>query len=247
MTKSFDWFKYWFDSQYYLILYSHRDEKEAKIFCDLLEKYSQVKCSDEVIDFCCGAGRLTIELAKRGYKTTGIDLSRNLIFQAKEKSKQEKLNIDFIIDDVRKVNFPERFNLAVSFFTSFGYFDDEENYEVFKNICRSVKQNGWVIIDYFNPSFLMNNLVENEIQKINGLAFIQKRTLNENRIVKEIEIISENQVCKFFESVRIYDKNEFVQMFNENGFVIEYLFGDYYGSKFLEHSPRMIFFGKKVN
>lgn len=246
MTKKIDWFHNWFDSHHYLVLYSHRNEREAEVFCDLIEKFTRISESDEIVDFCCGAGRLAIELARRSYKVTGVDLSQNLIKQAKEKSKKENLEIEFINGDVRDLNFHGRFKLAVNFFTSFGYFDDDENNKVFENICKSVNDSGWVVIDYFNPLYVKSNLREEEIKSINGLKIIQKRSLINNRVVKEIEIISNGQNNKFYESVRLYEKDEFIKMFEQNNFKVEYLFGDYNGNELTNDSPRMIFFAKRI-
>ena len=74
-----EWFKDWFNTSYYHTLYKHRDESEAHRFIDHLCAYLKVKKGSKILDLACGKGRHALHLAKKGYQTTGVDLSEESI------------------------------------------------------------------------------------------------------------------------------------------------------------------------
>ncbi|MCR4417352.1 MAG: class I SAM-dependent methyltransferase [Ignavibacteria bacterium] len=240
-----DWFKHWFNSSYYFLLYQNRNEEEAKLFFDLIKRSIPLDKNWKILDFCCGFGRLSKVIAREGFKVTGVDLSEIFIKHATEESKKENLEIEFIQCDVRNFVEDEKYHLGISFFTSFGYFSDQENELTFNNLVRSIVKNGWVVFDYFNPDFVSKNLVENENfinDQINVEIF---RKIEGDRINKVIRINSTDKVEEYIESVRIYSFEELSLLFKKNGMSIQKIFGDYSGSDFNEDSPRIIIFAKK--
>ena len=90
-----DWYKNWFDSRYYHILYKERDNYEAKIFIDNLIKYLKIPTKSKIIDIACGKGRHSIYLEQKKMTVTGIDLSNKSINHAK---KFESNNLHFFIN-----------------------------------------------------------------------------------------------------------------------------------------------------
>ncbi len=86
----------------------------------------------KILDLACGYGRHTIPLAKMGYDMTGLDYTEKFIQMAEEKAKEENLQIEFLVGDMRKIPFENHFAGVISYFTSFGFFSDEENFEVLK-------------------------------------------------------------------------------------------------------------------
>ncbi len=77
------WFEEWFSSKFYLELYQHRDEEDARLMINLLQR-SISAILIKVLDIACGAGRHSLELARRGIEVTGFDLSKFLISEAKK-------------------------------------------------------------------------------------------------------------------------------------------------------------------
>ena len=84
------WFEDWFSSKLYLELYSHRDDKDAREIINLLQRSIPINIHSSVLDIACGAGRHSLELAKRGFDVTGFDLSGFLISEAKKNLKNSK-------------------------------------------------------------------------------------------------------------------------------------------------------------
>ena len=81
----------------------------------------------DVLDLACGPGRHATALAKRGFRVTGVDLSPFLLRQAKDLARKESVSIEWVHEDMRSFLRPETFDLAISMFTSFGYFDDRRD------------------------------------------------------------------------------------------------------------------------
>jgi 2-polyprenyl-3-methyl-5-hydroxy-6-metoxy-1,4-benzoquinol methylase len=79
-----EWFRTWFDSPYYKILYSHRSEEEAALFIDNLLSFMDLPERSRVLDLACGRGRHSVYLNEKGFNVVGIDLSNNSISDAKK-------------------------------------------------------------------------------------------------------------------------------------------------------------------
>nr|AAU83288.1 methyltransferase putative [uncultured archaeon GZfos27E6]QNO53033.1 ubiquinone biosynthesis O-methyltransferase, mitochondrial [Methanosarcinales archaeon ANME-1 ERB6] len=130
--------------------------------CDLIEKEIDFNKSLKIIDIGCGTGRHSIELAKRGYKVTGIDLSESLLERAKEKAKVQNLQIDFQKHDARKLSFKNEYDLAIMLCEgAFPLMEtDEMNYEILRNATNSLKATGKLIFTTLNGLFPLFHSVE---------------------------------------------------------------------------------------
>ena len=245
------WYKEWFSDKLYLDIYSHRNEEEAGHMIDLIQRNIDIITGAKVLDVACGAGRHSLQLAKRGFHVTGFDLSEFLISEAKKAHKEAKendLKVKFLIRDMRKFNFKNSYDLAVNIFTSFGYFDnDEENFSVIKNISDSLKKGGYFVFDFINSEFIKNNIVPLSRNKFGEIKVIQKRRIENGFIIKDIEVKKVTEVRNFKEILKLYNRKELVKCFGEFNFKVKTLFGDYYGNKFDEKkSKRLIIIAKKT-
>lgn len=130
--------------------------------CDFIEKEIDLNKSLKIIDIGCGTGRHSIELTKRGYKVTGIDLSESQLERAKEKAKAQNLQIDFQKHDARNLPFKNEFDLAIMLCEgAFSLMEtDEMNYEILKNVAKSLKDSGKLIFTTLNGLFPLYHSVE---------------------------------------------------------------------------------------
>lgn len=241
-----EWFKDWFSNKYYLELYKHRDGKEATDLINLIQRNINLKNTGKVLDVCCGSGRHSIELAKRGFDVTGFDLSDYLIGQAnklKKRLKERNLKLNFLIKDMRNFNFKKSFDVAINIFSSFGYFEsDSENFKVFKNVNSSLKKDAYFVFDFLNESYLRKNLIEKDFVIVNGKKVIQKRRIENKFVIKDITI--DNKI--FTERIKLYTLIKISKELEVSGFRIHNVFGDYYGNKFVKNiSKRFIIVAQK--
>jgi len=130
--------------------------------CDFIEKEINFDKSLKILDVGCGTGRHAIELSKRGYNVTGIDLSESQLKRAKEKAKAENLSIDFQCQDARNLPFNNEFDLAIMLCEGgFPLMEtDEMNFEILKSVTKSLKPQAKFIFTTLNGLFPLNNNVD---------------------------------------------------------------------------------------
>jgi 2-polyprenyl-3-methyl-5-hydroxy-6-metoxy-1,4-benzoquinol methylase len=241
------WYKDWFNSEHYLRVYSHRDQSEAERLVELIVQELKLKSNSSVLDMACGAGRHAIKFAKLGFIVTAVDLSQLLISEAKQVVDKAGVKINFVLSDILEFETNKKFDLVVNLFTSFGYFDnDEENYAVIKKAFYLLNQGGYFVLDYINKDFLLKNLIPITVFSEDGLKIIQNRSVIGNRIVKKITIENDNASEEFYESVRLFSYEEILSWVKKAGFSIIKQYGDYLGNNYeIENSPRLIIFASK--
>ena len=123
--------------------------------CDFIEKEINFNKLTRILDIGCGTGRHSIELTKRGYKITGIDLSESLLKRAKEKALVENLDIDFQKQDARNLTFNQEFDLVIMLCEgAFPLMEtDEMNYQILQGASNALKKDGKLIFTTLNGLF----------------------------------------------------------------------------------------------
>lgn len=160
--------------QWYELLfedYARKYDKECFVQgtageCDFIEKEIAYDRSLKIIDIGCGTGRHSIELAKRGYQITGIDLSESQLQRAKEKAQEQGLRIVFERRDARALPFKGEFDMAIMLCEGgFSLMEtDEMNFEILKNATKALKDKGKLIFTTLNGLFPLFHSV-NEFYK----------------------------------------------------------------------------------
>jgi 2-polyprenyl-3-methyl-5-hydroxy-6-metoxy-1,4-benzoquinol methylase len=138
--------------------------------CDFIEKELAFNKSLKMIDVGCGTGRHSIELTKRGYNVTGIDLSDSQLALAKEKAKQAGLKIDFQKHDARALPFTGQFDAAIMLCEGgFPLMEtDEMNFEILKNVTMALKDKGRFIFTTLNGLFALYHSVKQVHESAGG-------------------------------------------------------------------------------
>ena len=231
----------WFDSNYYHVLYKHRDYNEARNFIDNIVKYLDLKKGSKILDLACGIGRHSIYLDKIGFKVIGTDKSPNNIKKAKASQNQSLSFLQMEMIDDTNHKYDGIFNL----FTSFGYANQDYNLKTIKIIERQLKDNGTVIIDFMNTLFVKKNLVIEETKVIDDLIFKINRKSDGKHIYKEIKF-NDKKDYFFEEKVMDLSLNDFQNYLKRYNLKIIKTFGDYNLNEFdIENSERLIMVIKK--
>ncbi|CAN5231440.1 class I SAM-dependent methyltransferase [soil metagenome] len=243
-----EWFKDWFSSPYYDILYYKRNEEEAAAFIHQLINYLQPAAGSYMLDAACGKGRHSRVLAGMGFDVTGIDLSDEAI---KEANNYATENLHFFYHDMRRPFYINYFDYAFNFFTSFGYFlTRREHDNAMRTLAQSLKNNGLLIIDYLNTHFVEDHLVKNETTVVNDVVFNITRWHDEDHFFKQIEIqdkLSQKQNEIYTERVAKFSPGDFTDMLAYQKMQMQYIFGDYHLAPYdIRKSPRMIIIAKKI-
>src|SRR5690606_31577917 len=163
------WYASWFDTPYYHILYKDRDYAEAQLFMDNITSYLNLPENAKILDLACGKGRHSVYLNQIGYNVTGADLSENSIAEAK---KYENKTLHFCVHDMREPFKDQAFDAVFNLFTSFGYFEnDEDNLKTLIAIRDSLSEYGFGVIDFMNVENVVKNLVPEEIKTVENIDF----------------------------------------------------------------------------
>ncbi|MCX6171691.1 MAG: methyltransferase domain-containing protein [Flavobacterium sp.] len=236
--NSSNWFASWFDTAYYHILYKDRNYREAQIFIDNITHYLNLPEKAKVLDLACGKGRHSIYLNQLGYNVTGADLSENSIADA---NKNTNDTLHFVVHDMRE-SYEEKFEAIFNLFTSFGYFEKEEdNLKTLIAIKESLSEYGFAVIDFMNSQQVIANLIPEESKEVDGILFHIKRYLLDGFIIKEIDFEDKGEKFHFVEKVKAYTLEDFQRMMNEAGIYLLDTFGDYKLKKFYKNtSERLI-------
>lgn len=241
-----EWYRDWFNSKYYHILYADRNEQEAADFIERLITHLHPHSNATMLDIACGKGRHSVTLARHQFYVTGIDISPGSIQEACI-SANDKL--DFFVHDMRlpfRINY---YDYAFNFFTSFGYFDTlKEHHDALHNMSLSVKPGGIFVMDYLNPIYAIQHLQETTVVKKQNIEFKIIRWSDDQYIYKKITIYDTmlNAPLVFMEKVANFSLHDFSSMFEENNLVIKEVFGSYQLEPFdAIHAPRMIMIAEK--
>lgn len=242
-TKT-EWFAGWFDSPWYHLLYQNRDQLEAEAFVAALMEKLLIPQPSDVLDLACGMGRHARYIHSLGHRVLGVDLSENSIAAASE---FEKEGLKFRCGDMRQPQGKEDFDLVLNLFTSFGYFDaEEDNLRVLRAIHTALKPGGLLLLDFMNTSRVIRELIpENEVHR-GEITFRLSRKLENGSIVKTIRFEENGRQHQFFERVQALTKQDFLRYFVKSGLELVLLSGNYALEPFLEDSSdRMIFLVRK--
>ncbi len=146
--------------------------------CDFFEGEIEHDRSLKILDIGCGTGRHSIELAKRGYRVRGIDLSESLLARAREKAEALNLKVDFQRHDARNLPFNNEFDLAIMICEgAFPLMEtDGMNYEILKGAVRSLKNKGKLIFTTLNGLFPLHHSIQ---------AFCASGTLEGNAVYRD--------------------------------------------------------------
>jgi SAM-dependent methyltransferase len=241
------WYERWFDREEYELVYRRRDEAEATRLVGLIEAVVSPEPGASILDVACGRGRHDRLLAHRGYQVTGIDLSERAVETARERAAAENLSISFLQADMREMSFHGQFDGAVNLFTSFGYFESNEEHErVISNIARALEPDGWFVQDFLNAAYVRDNLVSHDERRENGIKIEQERWIDDNRLNKEIILTNAGTTKTFRESVRLLTLDDFRAMYASADLEIFDIRGDYMGQPFDKDSPRLIMFARRT-
>jgi SAM-dependent methyltransferase len=240
-----EWFSEWFDTPYYHILYSNRNEEEAAQFIrNLISFLEPNPNSAYMLDLACGKGRHSVSLNKLGFRVKGLDLSPQSIAAANE-FQNDKLAFD--VHDMREV-YPERFSHIFNLFTSFGYFDNQaDNLRVLHSIEQMLEPGGTLVIDFMNALKVIDNLVQDEVKEIGGITFHIRREYDGQHIFKHIYFQDNGKEFNFTERVQALKESDFYNLLSATSLQIIRIFGDFSLSPFdAESSDRLILVAKKV-
>jgi SAM-dependent methyltransferase len=230
----------------YLLVYQHRNRAMADQEVDQLLTWLDLSGEDRILDLCCGMGRHSITLAKRGLHVLGLDLSEALLNKANALAYEEGLWIPFVRGDMRKLPFVDNsFDIVLNLFTSFGYFsEDDENRRVLEEISRVLRTSGRFFIDFLNRKRVIESLVPESQRFDQDVAICEKRWIDGDFVCKKILVRDERGERVYHERVKMYTFEQMCDLLTQSGLVPVEAYGNFHGDPYNEDSERMLILGK---
>ncbi|MEX2527390.1 MAG: class I SAM-dependent methyltransferase [Gemmatimonadota bacterium] len=239
------WFQEWFGEEY-LALYPHRDGDEARDGVELLLRKVAIAPEDRVLDLACGAGRHLRALVEQGIHALGLDLSEVLL----GRTHLALPGAPVVRGDMRHLPYgDDTLSVVASFFTSFGYFQEEDDdARVVEEVHRVLQPGGYFLLDFLHAGPVRSGLPFHDEDHAEGMHVRQDRRLVDGGRVVEKQITIQRKGeprLEFQERVRLYEPEELAGMLESAGLPPQSTFGAYDGSALKADSPRCILLGRK--
>jgi SAM-dependent methyltransferase len=218
---------------------------------DHLLQRLELPAGSRILDLCCGPGRHSLELTRRGYRVTGVDRTERYLEEARQRAADENLEVEWVREDMRRFSRPGFFDGAINLFTSFGYFDDpEDDLRVARNLCASLRPGGRLILDAQGKEPLAREFRERDwhwIDPEHGLILLEERTLSPDwgRITFTWTLVGETGRRSETISLRLYSGTEITALFRAAGFATITLCGGIDGRPYDQRAARLIMVATK--
>jgi SAM-dependent methyltransferase len=236
-----------YDRIYFPTFTAERNVSEVEFIANVL----QIPSNAKILDLACGHGRHALELARRGYQVTGLDLSPRFIQMAREAAQQLGLSqAHFVQADMKDFHFNQPFDAVYCYFTSFGYFTDEENNRVLRNVAACLAPRGRFLLETVNRDFAIHK-VENQPRRWDepepGFFVLEDVCFNArtSRIHTSAIIIEQGKRRMVEYDIKMYTHAELEDMLEEVGLTVVDTFGNKDLSTFAVASPRMAIVAEK--
>lgn len=245
------WYDDFFRDGFYLRHWATgpRDERAAAEV-DFILSALELAPGGTVLDLCCGEGRHTLELARRGYRMTGLDLAALHLREARRRADAEDLQVRWLRADMRDIPWESEFDAVICMFTSFGVLEgDEEDMKVLRAVAKTLRPGGRFLLDTINREMLMRRWEARGWQQAaDGSLILEERRMDfltgrqHNRVLlirpdggrqeKEIDL-------------RLYTLKELSEMLARAGMKVGRTWGGFDGRDYGMSTLRMIVLGEK--
>lgn len=219
---------------------------------DSVVKLLDLQPGATVVDLCCGPGRHSLELARRGFKVTGVDLNRAYVKQARKAVAAEKLDVEFVEANVLEFSRKGAFDAAIIMYSSFGYFEEiADDRRLLANISASLRPHGAVLIDTMGKEPSSRRFFERAWHRPDD--FPEDVFIVENRVVGAWErlelkwtVVKPDGARKnAIMNIRLYSALEMASLLRDAGFDKIGAYGDLSGAAYDQNATVLVAVGRK--
>jgi SAM-dependent methyltransferase len=226
------------------LLTPERTAAEVELIWKLLELEPGV----ELLDLACGHGRIANPLAERGVRVTGLDATAYFLDLARKDAAERGVEVEYVEGDMRSLPWTERFDRVLCWFTSFGYFSDDENRQVLGEAFRALRPGGLFAVELNNLLRLIQVYSDENLTERGEDRMIDRHRFDvqTQRSLDERTIIREGKERTFEFSVRMFTPAELRDWLLVAGFREAVAYGDDGEPLTTEHEGRrMTVVGRK--
>ena len=200
------------------------------------------------LDLCCGFGRISAELSRRGFAVTGVDITESYLRAAREDAACENLDIEYINADARYFRRGGFFDVAVNLYISFGYFENSaDDFAVLKNVHESLKSGGAFIIETLGKEIAVRDFVEAEWFERAGWTVLTEYEAVDSwtRLKNRWILIKDGRRLEKIFTQRLYAASELRRLLLDAGFAAVELYGGWDESPYDQRAKALIAVARK--
>ncbi|MDR0554948.1 MAG: class I SAM-dependent methyltransferase [Treponema sp.] len=262
MRRDKEWFNdddFW--KQFAPIMFDRKHWEEAPEVADGVTRLARLKLYGEdgdgntekreaprLLDLCCGFGRITAELARRGFNATGVDITAAYLETAEDDAAYEGLDIEYVLADARAYTRPAFFDTVVNLYISFGYFaDPADDLLLARNAWESLKSGGAFIIETLGKEIAVRDFIEGEwFERAGCTVLTEYAALDSWGSLRNRWILLKGaeRIEKTF-TQRLYAATELRRLLLDAGFASVELYGGWDESPYDNRSETLIAVGRK--
>jgi SAM-dependent methyltransferase len=196
-----------------------------------------------VLDLACGPGRHSLELARRGFTVTGVDLTAAFVETAGKLAEQQGLSAEFVCEDMLQFRREDSFDAAFVFSTSFGYFEDPaDDVAVLRNVRASLHHGGVLLMELLGKEVVARTLRGPTWHEENGVLLLTDQQVRDDWtwVDHRFAFLGGEGRADFVLTHRLYSAGELKTALREAGFEDVRCFGDLTGSPYAADATRLV-------
>jgi len=249
MHKNNNWFSdEWFWKTYGPIMFDEQRMKNSVYEAEQIMKICGLEKGQAVFDCCCGMGRHSLELAAKGCRVTGVDLSRGYLDLAEAEAQRRSIQVDFIHQDIREIKYENQFDTVINMFTSFGYFEDpDEDLLLLKKLYTSLKSGGTLFIEMAGKEILARDFEERTWFEREGIKILLEYSvdLNWTELCNRWLFFKDDKMTEYSFSHRIFSASEMAGLLWQAGFETIEIFGSFEQDLYDHKAENLILVARK--
>ena len=216
-----EWWQVFFDSSWQEIQLELAAE-DVTAAVDAIERTLGLAPPATVLDVPCGEGRIARELAARGHRVTGVDLTERFLEEGRRRSAAQGVDVTWVHSDMRSIHFDREFDAALNYWGSFGYFDDEGDAAFASAVAQALRPGGRFLVETLTLEALLPDFRDRWWHGVGGYLFLQQRRFDHETSRAETEwtlIGPGGERETRFSSIRLYSYAELTDLLRGAGFV----------------------------
>lgn len=242
------WYEHFFERDW-LDVAIDDDERTAREVA-FVEEHLRLEPGAAILDLACGHGRHSIELARRGHRVTGYDLSEPSLHRARQRAEEVGVDVEWVHGDMRRLQYDSRFDAVVNLFSSFAYFDEEaDDRRVVAGVARALKPAGAFVVETINPPGLMSRYRPRNWQTLDdGTLLAEERgyeVQSGRNWARWVFVRPDGERSELRHSIRLYTYPELAALLRAEGLEPEADWGGYDGSELTRESFRLVLLARK--
>lgn len=230
------------------VLFNQQRQLNAKEEVEKITKLLQIEERDRILDLCCGIGRHSLELSRRGFDVFGVDRTAAFIDKARLEAEKSGLDAEFVVGDMREYYAPNNFDIVMNLFGSFGYFEDpEDDRKVVELMYSSLRAGGKFLIETMGKEILAREFQERHWTEEGDLLILSEKKVSQNwsRIETRWILIRGTERIEHQVSVRSYSAVELASLLYDCGFPEVRVYGNLDGAEYDQAAQRLVVVGCK--